>query len=48
MTEVVPTLLYREAFDFFNMGYAAAMGVFLLVVLAITVGRAYTKTSSFQ
>ncbi len=47
-TEVLPTLLYSYAFEHFDMGYAAAIGVFLLIVLAVTVGPAYAKVNRLQ
>ncbi len=43
-TEVLPTLLYRYAFENFDLGYASAIGVFILVFLLLAVGRSYTKT----
>jgi multiple sugar transport system permease protein len=42
-TEVLPTLLYRQAFSNFNMGYASAMGIFIFVVLLIVVGPLYNR-----
>lgn len=42
-SEVLPTYLYRQAFVSFNMGYASAIGVFLLVVLSVTAGPLYTR-----
>ncbi len=42
-TEVIPTLLYQQAFVNFDMGYAAAMGVFLFLVLSLTVGPLYSR-----
>jgi ABC-type sugar transport system permease subunit len=41
-TEVIPTFLYQQAFVNFDMGYAAAMGVLLFLVLSITVGPLYS------
>ena len=41
-TEVLPTLLYRQAFSNFNMGYASAIGLFIFVVLMIFVGPLYS------
>jgi multiple sugar transport system permease protein len=42
VTEVLPTLLYQQAFVNFDMGYAAAMGVFLFLVLSLTAGPLYS------
>jgi multiple sugar transport system permease protein len=47
-TEVLPTLLYSYAFEHFEMGYAAAIGVFLLLVLAVTVGPSYARVNRLQ
>ncbi len=47
-TEVLPTLLYSYAFEHFDMGYAAAIGVFLLIVLAVTVGPSYARVNRLQ
>ena len=41
-TEVIPTFLYQQAFVNFDMGYAAAMGVLLFLVLSVTVGPLYS------
>ena len=41
-SEVLPTLLYRQAFTNFNMGYASSIGLFLFLVLFITVGPLYS------
>ena len=42
-TEVLPTLLYRQAFSNFNMGYASAMGIIIFIVLMIAVGPLYNR-----
>ena len=42
-SEVLPTLMYREAFTYFNMGYSSSIGLFLFTVLFIVVGPLYTK-----
>ncbi len=42
-SEVLPTLMYREAFTHFNMGYSSSIGLFLFIVLFIAVGPLYTK-----
>ncbi len=42
-SEVLPTLLYHQAFVRFDMGYASAIGVFLLVVLSLTAGPLYSR-----
>ena len=42
-TEVLPTLLYRQAFGNFNMGYASAIGVTMFVVLMIATGPLYSR-----
>ena len=42
-TEVLPTFLYRQAFEYFDMGYAAAVGVTILVILSFTVGAYFTR-----
>ena len=47
-TEVLPTLLYSYAFEHFEMGYAAAIGVFLLIILAVTVGPSYARVNRLQ
>ncbi|MFP4426824.1 MAG: carbohydrate ABC transporter permease [Spirochaetaceae bacterium] len=47
-TEVLPTLLYEYAFTRFEMGYAASIGVFLFLVLSLTVGPVYTRLSSTE
>jgi ABC-type sugar transport system permease subunit len=44
-TEVLPTLLYQEAFDHFDMGYASAIGVFILIFLAVTVGPLFFRAN---
>jgi multiple sugar transport system permease protein len=44
-SEVLPTLLYHNAFDLFDMGYASAIGVFILVFLLVTVGPLYFRTN---
>lgn len=44
-TETFPTLLYQNAFTNFDMGYAAAIGVFMLAVLTITVGPFYSRVN---
>jgi multiple sugar transport system permease protein len=44
-TEVLPTLMYRNAFLNFDMGYASAIGVFQFVVLMIVVGPLYKKAT---
>ena len=36
-TDVLPTLLYRSAFTNLDLGYAAAVGVAMLVILLVTV-----------
>jgi ABC-type sugar transport system permease subunit len=41
-TDVLPTLLYRQAFSNFNMGYASAMGIFVFVILMIVAGPLYS------
>ena len=43
VTEVLPTLLYQQAFVNFDMGYAAAIGVFLFIVLSLTAGPLYSR-----
>jgi multiple sugar transport system permease protein len=48
VTEVLPTLLYSYAFEHFELGYAAAIGVFLLIVLAFTVGPSYARVNRLQ
>jgi multiple sugar transport system permease protein len=47
-SEVLPTLMYRQAFTNFNMGYASSIGVFLFVILFITVGPLYSHFVSKQ
>jgi len=42
-SEVLPTLLYHQAFVRFDMGYASAIGVFLLVILSLTAGPLYSR-----
>lgn len=42
-TEVLPTMLYRQAFTHFDMGYASAIGVFIFVLLLVFVGPLYMK-----
>ncbi|MCL2835086.1 MAG: sugar ABC transporter permease [Treponema sp.] len=42
-TEVLPTLLYRQAFSNFNMGYASAMGIFVFIILMIVAGPLYNR-----
>lgn len=42
-SEVLPTLMYRQAFTNFDMGYASTIGLFLFLVLFIFVGPLYTK-----
>lgn len=42
-SEVLPTLLYQQAFDLFDMGYASTIGVFILVFLVVTVGPLYFR-----
>jgi raffinose/stachyose/melibiose transport system permease protein len=37
-TEVLSTLLYREAFSNLNAGYASAIGVVLAIISAVVVG----------
>lgn len=44
-TEVLPTLLYRDAFTYFNMGYASSIGVLILVILSVTVGPFYSRVN---
>jgi ABC-type sugar transport system permease subunit len=41
-TDVLPTLLYRQAFSNFNMGYASAMGIFVFFILMIVAGPLYS------
>ncbi len=45
-TEVLPTYLYQQAFNYFKMGYAASIGVFIFMFLMITVGLYFTKIST--
>lgn len=47
-TEVLPTYLYQQAFNYFNMGYAASIGVFIFVFLVITVGFYFSRLSNFH
>jgi multiple sugar transport system permease protein len=42
VTEVLPTLLYRQAFSSFNMGYASAMGVLMFMIMMIAAGPLYS------
>jgi ABC-type sugar transport system permease subunit len=42
-TEVLPTLLYRQAFSHFDMGYASSIGLFIFVILMIFVAPLYTR-----
>ncbi|MDR2369995.1 MAG: sugar ABC transporter permease, partial [Treponema sp.] len=42
-TEVLPTLLYRQAFSNFNMGYASAIGLFIFIVLMAAAGPLYNR-----
>ena len=42
-SEVLPTLMYRQAFTHFNMGYSSAIGLFLFAVMFILMGPLYTK-----
>ena len=42
-TEVLPTLLYRQAFSNFNMGYASAIGITMFIILMIIAGPLYTR-----
>ncbi|NLG83977.1 MAG: sugar ABC transporter permease [Firmicutes bacterium] len=42
-TEVLPTLLYRKAFEEFSFGYASSIGVVMLLILMFIVGKFYTK-----
>jgi ABC-type sugar transport system permease subunit len=42
-TEVLPTLLYRQAFSNFDMGYASSIGLFIFAVLMIFVAPLYTR-----
>jgi len=42
-TDVLPTLLYRQAFSNFNMGYASTMGIFVFIVLMIIAGPLYNR-----
>lgn len=42
-TEVLPTLLYRQAFSYFDMGYASSIGLFIFVILMIFVAPLYTR-----
>ncbi|BER91860.1 sugar ABC transporter permease [Atrimonas thermophila] len=45
-TEVLPTYLYQQAFNYFKMGYAASIGVFIFLFLLITVGLYFSKIST--
>ena len=42
-TDVLPTLLYRQAFSNFNMGYASTMGIFVFIILMILAGPLYNR-----
>jgi ABC-type sugar transport system permease subunit len=42
-TDVLPTLLYRQAFSNFNMGYASAIGIFIFIVLLLLAGPLYNR-----
>ncbi len=42
-TEVLPTFLYQQAFELFDMGYASAIGVIILLFLVVTVGPLYFR-----
>ncbi len=42
-SEVLPTVLYHQAFVQFDMGYASSIGVFLLGVLSLTAGPLYSR-----
>lgn len=42
-TEVLPILLYRQAFSNFNIGYASAIGIFVFAVLMIIAGPLYNR-----
>ena len=44
-SEVLPTLLYQQAFELFDMGYASAIGVFILAFLVVTVGPLYFRAN---
>ena len=44
-TEVLPTLLYKQAFSNFDMGYASAIGVFISLLLIILVGPFYLRNN---
>jgi multiple sugar transport system permease protein len=37
-TEVLPTYLYRQAFKYFDLGYASSIGAFIFIFLIVTVG----------
>jgi|WetSurMetagenome_2_1015567.scaffolds.fasta_scaffold100312_2 multiple sugar transport system permease protein len=41
-SEVLPTMMYREAFSNFNMGYASSIGLFLFVILFFLIGPLYS------
>lgn len=45
-SEVLPTLLYQQAFELFDMGFASTIGVFILVFLVVTVGPLYFRASA--
>jgi len=34
-TEILPTLVYKQAFQNYSMGYAASIGVVMLVVMLV-------------
>jgi multiple sugar transport system permease protein len=41
-TKIVPVRLYEVAFRFFDLGYAAAIGLLMLVV-SIVIARAFVR-----
>jgi len=45
-TEVLPTFLYQQAFELFDMGYASAIGLFILIFLVVTVGPLYFRANA--
>lgn len=47
-TEVLPTLLYSYAFTHFDMGYAAAIGVVMLIFMAATIGPTYDRINRHE
>jgi ABC-type sugar transport system permease subunit len=46
-TEVLPTYLYQQAFNYFKVSYASSIGTFIFLFLIITVGFYFSKFSSF-